>query len=45
VRRAADFVTGSNREDGFATAIERFILVSDRSNMQAGIARPGGRVW
>ncbi len=45
VRRAADFVTGSNREDGFATAIERFVLDGDRSNVQAGIARPGGRVW
>ena len=45
VRRAADFVTGSNREDGFATAIERFMLSGDRSNVQAGIARAGGRVW
>jgi Cof subfamily protein (haloacid dehalogenase superfamily) len=26
VRRAADRVTGSNREDGFAAAVERFIL-------------------
>jgi len=45
VRRAADFVTGSNREDGFATAIERFILGGDRSNAQVGIARAGGRAW
>jgi Cof subfamily protein (haloacid dehalogenase superfamily) len=26
VRRAADFVTASNREDGFAKAIERYVL-------------------
>ena len=45
VRWAADFVTGSNREDGFATAIERFILGGDRSNAQVGIARAGGRAW
>jgi Cof subfamily protein (haloacid dehalogenase superfamily) len=28
VRRAADFVTDSNREDGFANAVERFILTA-----------------
>jgi len=43
VRRAADFVTDSNRDDGFANAIDRFILGGDRSNAQAGIARAGGR--
>jgi Cof subfamily protein (haloacid dehalogenase superfamily) len=45
VRRAADFVTDSNREDGFATAIKRFILGGDRSNAQVDIARAGGRAW
>jgi Cof subfamily protein (haloacid dehalogenase superfamily) len=35
VRRAADFVTDSNREEGFANAIERFIL------HPAGLALPG----
>ena len=32
VQRAADFVTDSNSEDGFANAIERFILGGDRSH-------------
>lgn len=31
VRQAADFVTDSNDEEGFANAIERFILGGDRS--------------
>jgi Cof subfamily protein (haloacid dehalogenase superfamily) len=39
VRQAADFVTDSNRDDGFANAIERFILGGDRSTAEAGIAR------
>ena len=43
VRRAADFVTDSNREEGFANAIERVILGGDRSNAPFGIARAGGR--
>jgi hypothetical protein len=29
VQAVADFVTGSNREDGFANAIEHFILRRD----------------
>ncbi|MGO9006639.1 MAG: Cof-type HAD-IIB family hydrolase [Beijerinckiaceae bacterium] len=45
VRRAADFVTGSNRADGFADAIERYILGGDRSNAQVGIARQGAGSW
>jgi Cof subfamily protein (haloacid dehalogenase superfamily) len=45
VRRTADFVTDSNREDGFATAIKRFILAGDRSNAQVDIARAGRRAW
>ena len=32
VQRAADFVTDSNSEEGFANAIERFILGHSRSN-------------
>jgi hypothetical protein len=32
VKRAADFVTDSNRGDGFANAVERFILGRDRSD-------------
>jgi Cof subfamily protein (haloacid dehalogenase superfamily) len=41
VRRAADFVTDSNREDGFANTIERFILGSDRPNAPIGLAGSG----
>jgi Cof subfamily protein (haloacid dehalogenase superfamily) len=41
VRQAADFVTASNLEDGFADAIERFILGGHRSNALAGDNRPG----
>ena len=32
VQQAADFVTDSNRDEGFANAIERFILGGGRSN-------------
>jgi len=44
VRRAADFVTNSNGDDGFADAIERFILGGQRSNASAKADRGGGRV-
>ena len=43
VQQAADFVTDSNREEGFANAIERFILGGDRSNARIEAARAGGR--
>ena len=43
VKRAADFVTDSNRDDGFANAVERFILSSDRSNAQVASAHAAGR--
>lgn len=39
VRQAADLVTDSNGEDGFAKAIERFILGGDRSGAQVGIVQ------
>jgi len=42
-QRAADFVTGTNREEGFANAIDRFILAGNRSDAQIGIARAEGR--
>jgi Cof subfamily protein (haloacid dehalogenase superfamily) len=45
VQRAADFVTDSNRAEGFASAVERFILGGDRSNAQVGVARAGAGVW
>ena len=43
VQRAADFVTGSNSEDGFAAAIERFILGTKRSDEWLGLARTADR--
>lgn len=43
VKRAADFVTGSNSEDGFADAIDRFILHRECSNAQIETIRAGGR--
>ncbi|MEP6839408.1 MAG: Cof-type HAD-IIB family hydrolase [Bradyrhizobium sp.] len=41
VRQAADFVTGSNSEDGFAHAVENFILGSHRPNASAVPVREG----
>jgi Cof subfamily protein (haloacid dehalogenase superfamily) len=43
VRRAADLVTDSNVEDGFANAIERFILGGDRSNERIKVVRAEAR--
>jgi Cof subfamily protein (haloacid dehalogenase superfamily) len=45
VQQAADFVTDSNREDGFANAVERFILSDHRSNIRVETARAGDRAW
>jgi Cof subfamily protein (haloacid dehalogenase superfamily) len=45
VQQAADFVTESNREDGFANAIERFILGDNRPNKRVRMARAGDRAW
>jgi Cof subfamily protein (haloacid dehalogenase superfamily) len=45
VQQAADFVTGSNRDDGFADAIRRFILARDHSDAPIGSARAGDRAW
>jgi hypothetical protein len=44
VQRAADFVTDSNSEDGFANAIERFILGGGRSRARVAV-KAGGRAW
>lgn len=44
VKAAADFVTDSNDDDGFAAAIKRFILGGDRSNLRAEKAPAGGSV-
>jgi Cof subfamily protein (haloacid dehalogenase superfamily) len=44
VQQAADFVTNSNDDDGFADAIERFILGGHRSNAPAKADRGGVRV-
>jgi Cof subfamily protein (haloacid dehalogenase superfamily) len=43
VQRAADVVTKSNSEDGFAEAMERYILGDNNSNEQIRMARAGGR--
>jgi Cof subfamily protein (haloacid dehalogenase superfamily) len=45
VQRAADLVTDSNSDDGFAKAIQRFILGGDRASARADRARAGDRVW
>jgi hypothetical protein len=45
VQGAADLVTDTNCEEGFANAIERFILGGDRSNAPAGAARAGAPSW
>jgi hypothetical protein len=43
VQQAADFVTDSNGEEGFANAIERFILGGERSDARVGMGRSGIR--
>ena len=43
VQQAADFVTDSNSEDGFANAIERFIIGDNHSNERVRVARAVGR--
>ena len=45
VQRAADFVTESNRDDGFANAIEQFILSGGRSRALVEPAKAGDRAW
>jgi len=43
VQSAADFVTNNNREEGFAIAIERFILGGDRPTGE--LVRAGDHAW
>ena len=43
VQQAADFVTDSNGDDGFANAIDRFILGGDRSDARATMTQAGAR--
>jgi Cof subfamily protein (haloacid dehalogenase superfamily) len=43
VQRAADLVTDSNREEGFANAVERFILGGGCLSRRGGTARAGDR--
>lgn len=43
VQRTADFVTDSNRKEGFANAVERFIFGGDRLSALIERARAGGR--
>ena len=45
VQRKADFITDSNRHDGFANAIEHFILDRDRSCAPTEPAKTGDRPW
>ena len=45
VQRKADFVTDSNRDDGFANAIKRFILSDGRSQARVEPAKAGDRAW
>jgi Cof subfamily protein (haloacid dehalogenase superfamily) len=45
VQQKADFVTDSNRDDGFAHAIERFILGGGRSQTRVEAAKAGERAW
>jgi Cof subfamily protein (haloacid dehalogenase superfamily) len=45
VQRAADFVTDSNREDGFAKAIEWFVFGRSPPNLRVEMARAGDRAW
>jgi Cof subfamily protein (haloacid dehalogenase superfamily) len=45
VQRKADFVTDSNRHDGFAKAIERFIFGGSRSRALVEPAKAGDRTW
>jgi Cof subfamily protein (haloacid dehalogenase superfamily) len=45
VQRAADFVTTSNSEDGFAHAIERYTLDAGRPPALAETAKAGDRAW
>jgi Cof subfamily protein (haloacid dehalogenase superfamily) len=44
VQRAADFVTDTNSEEGFANALERFILIGDHSQAQIRAIRAGA-LW
>jgi Cof subfamily protein (haloacid dehalogenase superfamily) len=44
-QRAADFVTASNVEDGFARAIERYILDAGRAPAPIEVAKAGDRAW
>ena len=45
VQRAADFVTDSNRDDGFAHAIERFILGTRHSGRSVEMEQARGHAW
>lgn len=42
VQQVADLVTDSNRDDGFANAIERYILGGDLANRRIEAAQAGG---
>jgi hydroxymethylpyrimidine pyrophosphatase-like HAD family hydrolase len=45
VKRAADFITDTNTDEGFANAIERFVLIRDHSHAQIRATRAGACAW
>jgi Cof subfamily protein (haloacid dehalogenase superfamily) len=45
VQGAADFVTTSNSDDGFARAIERYVLSDDRAPAPVEAAKAGDHSW
>jgi Cof subfamily protein (haloacid dehalogenase superfamily) len=45
VQRQADFVSESNRDEGFADAIARFVLGNDPAKAPVGITQPEDCAW
>ena len=45
VQQAADAVVASNSDDGFAQAVEQFVLGDLRSPAQVDTVKAGGRAW
>jgi hypothetical protein len=45
VRPAAGFVTDDSREEGFADAVERFVLGGGRASKRTESTRAGVRAW
>jgi Cof subfamily protein (haloacid dehalogenase superfamily) len=45
VQQAADVVVASNSDDGFAQAIQQFVLGAPRSPARVEVVKAGGRAW